>query len=69
MFDNSQSRLITAEADKTIKIYKEDEEAVREIHVHSVTSSYSQEDFLALVLMLVSFVKIGSFLLKYFFMT
>ena len=28
-FDNSGSRLITAEADKTIKIYKEDDSAVR----------------------------------------
>ena len=27
-YDMSQSRLITAEADKTIKMYKEDEEAV-----------------------------------------
>ncbi|XP_033631650.1 pleiotropic regulator 1-like [Asterias rubens] len=32
MFDNSQSRLITAEADKTIKIYKEDEEATEDTH-------------------------------------
>lgn len=28
MFDNSESRLITAEADKTIKVYKEDDTAV-----------------------------------------
>jgi len=27
-FDKSESRLVTCEADKTIKIYKEDEEAV-----------------------------------------
>ena len=27
-FDRSESRLVTCEADKTIKIYKEDEEAV-----------------------------------------
>ena len=27
-FDNSESRLITAEADKTIKVYKEDDTAV-----------------------------------------
>ncbi|XP_072039910.1 pleiotropic regulator 1-like [Amphiura filiformis] len=32
MFDNSGSRLITAEADKTIKIYKEDDEATEETH-------------------------------------
>jgi len=31
-FDKSGSRLITAEADKTIKIYKEDEEATPETH-------------------------------------
>nr|CAG4647784.1 EOG090X03RP [Moina brachiata]SVE92927.1 EOG090X03RP [Moina brachiata] len=31
-FDQSGSRLITAEADKTIKIYKEDEEATEETH-------------------------------------
>ncbi len=30
-FDQSGSRLITCEADKTIKIYKEDEEAVRQL--------------------------------------
>ena len=29
VFDQSSSRLITCEADKTIKIYKEDEMAVR----------------------------------------
>lgn len=28
MFDKSESRLITAEADKTIKVYKEDDTAV-----------------------------------------
>lgn len=28
VFDHSESRLITAEADKTIKVYKEDETAV-----------------------------------------
>lgn len=28
VFDNSESRLITAEADKTIKVYKEDDTAV-----------------------------------------
>lgn len=28
MFDHSESRLITAEADKTIKVYKEDDSAV-----------------------------------------
>ena len=28
-FDQSQSRLITCEADKTVKIYKEDDTAVR----------------------------------------
>lgn len=28
-FDRSESRLVTCEADKTIKIYKEDDEAVR----------------------------------------
>jgi pleiotropic regulator 1 len=31
-FDHSGSRLITAEADKTIKIYKEDDEANEETH-------------------------------------
>jgi len=31
-FDQSGSRLITAEADKTIKIYKEDDEANEESH-------------------------------------
>lgn len=31
-FDHSGSRLITAEADKTIKIYKEDDEATEESH-------------------------------------
>lgn len=29
VFDHSESRLITAEADKTIKVYKEDDTAVR----------------------------------------
>ena len=32
-FDLSNTRLITAEADKTIKIYKEDETAVRQVNV------------------------------------
>jgi pleiotropic regulator 1 len=32
IFDNSGSRLITTEADKTIKIYKEDDEASEETH-------------------------------------
>jgi len=31
-FDNSGLRLITGEADKTIKIWKEDEEATPETH-------------------------------------
>lgn len=31
-FDRSGSRLLTAEADKTIKVYKEDEEATEETH-------------------------------------
>lgn len=31
-FDKSQTRLITAECDKTIKVYKEDEEATPETH-------------------------------------
>jgi pleiotropic regulator 1 len=31
-FDQSGSRLITAEADKTIKVYKEDDEATEETH-------------------------------------
>ncbi len=36
-FDNSGSRLLTAEADKTIKIYKEDDEAVSLIvHLKSI---------------------------------
>lgn len=32
-FDQSQSRLITCEADKTVKIYKEDDAAVRCIYL------------------------------------
>lgn len=32
MFDQSESRLITAEADKTIKVYKEDDTATEESH-------------------------------------
>uniref|UniRef100_A0A8C7XB06 Pleiotropic regulator 1 n=1 Tax=Oryzias sinensis TaxID=183150 RepID=A0A8C7XB06_9TELE len=32
VFDHSESRLITAEADKTIKVYKEDETATEESH-------------------------------------
>ncbi|KAK7161829.1 hypothetical protein R3I94_004489 [Phoxinus phoxinus] len=32
VFDQSESRLITAEADKTIKVYKEDETATEESH-------------------------------------
>ncbi|KAI4901850.1 hypothetical protein NFI96_034597 [Prochilodus magdalenae] len=32
MFDHSESRLITAEADKTIKVYKEDDTATEETH-------------------------------------
>uniref|UniRef100_A0A3Q3F5B6 Pleiotropic regulator 1 n=1 Tax=Kryptolebias marmoratus TaxID=37003 RepID=A0A3Q3F5B6_KRYMA len=32
VFDNSESRLITAEADKTIKVYKEDDMATEETH-------------------------------------
>lgn len=32
IFDNSGSRLITTEADKTIKIYKEDDTATEETH-------------------------------------
>ena len=31
-YDKSGSRLITCEADKTIKLYKEDEEATPETH-------------------------------------
>lgn len=31
-FDQSQTRLITAECDKTIKIYKEDPDATEETH-------------------------------------
>ena len=31
-FDNSGTRLITCEADKTIKVYKEDETATEESH-------------------------------------
>lgn len=34
-FDQTGSRLITAEADKTIKVYKEDENAVRKTHVYT----------------------------------
>lgn len=30
VFDQSESRLLTAEADKTIKVYKEDDTAVRQ---------------------------------------
>lgn len=32
IYDNSGSRLITTEADKTIKIYKEDDTATEETH-------------------------------------
>ena len=32
IFDNSGSRLITTEADKTIKIYKEDDTATEDSH-------------------------------------
>ncbi|XP_016145067.1 pleiotropic regulator 1-like [Sinocyclocheilus grahami] len=32
VFDQSESRLITAEADKTIKVYKEDDTATEESH-------------------------------------
>jgi len=33
IFDKSSCRLITCEADKTIKIYKEDETAVRSVFI------------------------------------
>jgi pleiotropic regulator 1 len=33
-FDQSGSRLLTCEADKTIKIYKEDENAVKFIYLN-----------------------------------
>lgn len=39
VFDNSESRLITAEADKTIKVYKEDDMAVS---FHSAFTSASE---------------------------
>lgn len=38
VFDQSESRLITAEADKTIKVYKEDDTAVR--HSPFTTNAY-----------------------------
>ena len=38
-FDLSNSRLVTAEADKTIKIYKEDDTAVRHFLFHIVLLS------------------------------
>uniref|UniRef100_A0A3Q3RZE3 Pleiotropic regulator 1 n=1 Tax=Mastacembelus armatus TaxID=205130 RepID=A0A3Q3RZE3_9TELE len=48
VFDHSESRLITAEADKTIKVYKEDDTAVSptiKIHV-SVCLPYKQKSFI-----------------------
>lgn len=38
VFDQSESRLITAEADKTIKVYKEDDMAVR--HSPFITNAF-----------------------------
>jgi pleiotropic regulator 1 len=37
IFDQSGSRLITTEADKTIKIYKEDDTAVSNNEIHNPT--------------------------------
>lgn len=62
-FDQSQSRMITCEADKTVKIYREDDTAVcihpsTRIHAHasmhqvepsSITASIS-ETFVAIIL-------------------
>ena len=41
MFDNSESRLITAEADKTIKVYKEDDTAVSNAAMFETSSELS----------------------------
>lgn len=40
-FDHSNTRLITAEADKTIKIYKEDETAVSVLFAGFVVEEFS----------------------------
>lgn len=42
IFDQSGSRLITTEADKTIKIYKEDDTAVRMIIKYTVWTVVGQ---------------------------
>jgi pleiotropic regulator 1 len=36
IFDQSQSRLITCEADKTVKIYKEDDTAVSNSYIYDI---------------------------------
>lgn len=41
MFDHSESRLITAEADKTIKVYKEDDTAVSYPVIFTVSLDFS----------------------------
>ena len=41
IFDRSQDRLITAEADKTIKVYKEDDTAVSFTVMFKVSLEYS----------------------------
>ncbi len=41
MFDHSESRLITAEADKTIKVYKEDDTAVSYTVIFTVSLDFS----------------------------
>ena len=41
MFDNSESRLITAEADKTIKVYKEDDTAVSYTVIFKICFDFS----------------------------
>lgn len=51
MFDHSESRLITAEADKTIKVYKEDDTAVRLTQFKCFSYGLSQQvDHLSTVL-------------------
>lgn len=41
LFDHSESRLITAEADKTIKVYKEDDSAVSFTVIFQVSVNFS----------------------------
>ncbi|KAH0501969.1 Pleiotropic regulator 1 [Microtus ochrogaster] len=46
-FDQSESRLLTAEADKTIKVYREDETATEETSSSQMeTRDYQEEEIL-----------------------